>query len=114
MWHMLQQDTPDDFVIGTGETHSIREFIHEALNIIGVEHAWSGTGVDEVCAAADGSPIITINPEFYRPAEVDILVANITKARALLHWEPSISFKELVKRMVDSDCNDVLMALRGA
>jgi GDPmannose 4,6-dehydratase len=114
MWRMLQQNTPDDFVIGTGETHSIREFIHKALDVLDISHTWSGDGVDEVCAAADGTPIIKINPEFYRPAEVDILVADITKARRLLNWEPCISFDELVKRMVDNDCNGALMALRGA
>lgn len=114
MWRMLQQNTPDDFVIGTGETHSIREFIHKALDVLEINHSWSGDGVDEVCAATDGTPIIKINPEFYRPAEVDILVADITKARRLLNWEPRISFDELVKRMVDSDCNGTLMALRGA
>ena len=114
MWRMLQQNTPDDFVIGTGETHSIREFIHKALGVLEINHSWSGDGVDEVCAATDGTPIIKINPEFYRPAEVDILVADITKARRILNWEPRISFDELVKRMVDNDCNGALMALRGA
>ena len=100
MWLMLQQPAPEDFVIGTGETHSIREFIEEATPCT---ITWSGSGQDEV-GHHDGSPIIKVNPEFYRPAEVDILVADARKAYEVLNWRPKIDFKTLVKRMVDNDC----------
>jgi len=104
MWLMLQQPTPDDFVIATGETHSIREFVVFACDQIGVTTRWSGTGVDETCAdLATGQVIIKVNPEFYRPAEVDVLIGDARKAQDKLGWQPKISFRELVKRMILSD-----------
>ncbi len=87
MWLMLQQATPDDFVIGTGETHTVREFIEIAF-----DHA-----------KVDWKKHVVIDPKFYRPAEVDILLADPTKAKAALGWEPKMSFHELVTTMVDSD-----------
>jgi GDPmannose 4,6-dehydratase len=105
MWLMLQYPEPTDFVIGTGETHSIREFIECTLEHLGIEHSWSGEGLTEVCMAASGEVIIKINPQFYRPAEVDMLVADSTKAHRELGWHPKITFKELVKRMITHDCN---------
>jgi GDPmannose 4,6-dehydratase len=111
MWLMLQQEHPEDFVIGTGETHSIREFIELACDEMGMKIQWSGEGVDEVGATPGGDGVIKVNPAFYRPAEVDVLIANCSKARALLNWTPKVSFKELVKRMVTHDVNG--MALRG-
>jgi len=104
MWLMLQQSTPDDFVIGTGETHSIRDFIQVALSILGLEITWEGQGVDEIGKVGD-EVVIRVNTEFYRPAEVDILIADASKARDVLGWTPKISFNELVKRMVISDTN---------
>ena len=109
MWLMLQQPTPDDFVIGTGETHSIREFVEIACAEFGMKIQWSGSGTEEVGTTPSGSVIITVNPAFYRPAEVDVLVANCSKARQILGWSPKVSFKELVKRMVCSDCNGVAL-----
>ena len=104
MWLMLQQSTPQDFVIGTGETHSIREFITLAHGKQGIQ--WSGSDEDEVGICIEsGKTIVKVNPEFYRPAEVDILIADPTKAHEILGWKPKISFQELVKRMVDNDCN---------
>ena len=113
MWRMLQQPTPEDFVIGTGETHSIREFIELACEEMGIAMEWSGAGLAEMAVDAwTRAPIIKINPEFYRPAEVDVLIANCAKARTLLNWKPKTSFKDLVKRMVTNDYYG--MALRGS
>lgn len=103
MWMMLQQDKPDDFVIGTGETHSIREFLEVAISTLGMEGRWEGSGVDEQFVSGD-KVIVKVNPEFYRPAEVDVLIADARKAYEVLNWIPSIDFKTLVKRMVNYDC----------
>jgi GDPmannose 4,6-dehydratase len=105
MWLMLQQGAPDDFVIGTGETHSIREFIELACDEFGMKIKWSGSGTDEVGLAPSGSVIVKVNPVFYRPAEVDVLIADAAKAREILGWTPKVSFKDLVKRMISMDCN---------
>jgi transketolase N-terminal domain/subunit len=105
MWLMLQQPDPEDFVIATGETHSIREFIVFACDELGVATRWTGTGVDETCVdVATGQTIIKVNPEFYRPAEVDMLIGDARKAQDQLGWRRKISFRELVKRMVANDC----------
>jgi GDPmannose 4,6-dehydratase len=105
MWLMLQQNHPEDFVIATGETHSIREFVVLACDELGVTTRWTGTGADETCVdAATGQVIIKVNPEFYRPAEVDVLIGDARKAQNQLGWRPKISFRELVKRMVLNDC----------
>ena len=88
MWSMLQQDNPDDYVICTGETHTIREFLDAAFSYIGI---------------ADWNDYVVVDPEFYRPAEVDYLKGDATKANTVLNWKPQTSFSELVKLMVDSD-----------
>jgi len=105
MWLMLQQNEPDDFVIATGHTHSIREFIETACTELGVQIQWTGSGVDEFCSEiGSGQQIVKINPEFYRPAEVDYLIGDARKAQDTLNWRPEIDFHELVKRMVHNDC----------
>ena len=104
MWLMLQQPEPDDFVIGTGETHSIREFIEIAVKEIGGSVSWEGQGESEV-GVSNGDIVIKVNSEFYRPAEVDILAADASKAREVLGWTPKISFETLVKQMTRSDIN---------
>ena len=105
MWLMLQQPKPDDFVIATGETHSIREFVVLACDELGIKTQWTGEGVDEVCTdTATGQVIIKVNPEFYRPAEVDVLIGDARRAEDILGWRRKISFSDLVKRMVRSDC----------
>jgi GDPmannose 4,6-dehydratase len=104
MWLMLQQPEPQDFVIGTGQTHSIRDFIKNALNCVSHDIHWEGQGVDEV-GKVGVEIVVKINPEFYRPAEVDVLIADATKAREVLGWTPKISFEELVKRMITNDIN---------
>jgi GDPmannose 4,6-dehydratase len=107
MWMMLQQNKPDDFVIGTGETHSVREFINAALDHMGIKYEWRGSNIDEECVSLDGgNPIVKINPDFYRPAEVDVLIADSRKAYEVLNWRPKTTFEELVKRMVDKDVNN--------
>jgi GDPmannose 4,6-dehydratase len=103
MWLMLQQETPDDFVLATGETHTVREFIEVAFRVSGHTITWSGEGVDEIGTDETGRVVIRINPKFYRPAEVDLLVGNPTKAREVLGWIPNVTFEELVSRMMAED-----------
>jgi GDPmannose 4,6-dehydratase len=104
MWLMMQNSSPEDIVIGTGETHSIREFIETAMTFLGHRVYWKGEGIDEIGEDESGQLLVKVNPEFYRPAEVDILVADARKAYEVLNWRPTIDFKTLVKRMVDNDC----------
>ena len=108
MWLMLQQEKPEDYVIGTGETHSVREFVEEAFKIVGMPIIWEGRGLEEV-GKYNGKVVIKINPKFYRPAEVDYLLADPSKAKKELGWEPKTTFKELVKIMVESDLNHLML-----
>ena len=104
MWLMLQQDSADDYVIATNETRTVREFVEIAFSHVGIEVEWYGTGVDEVGRdKATGKVIVKVNPKFFRPAEVDILLGNPAKAEAKLGWKREIPFSELVKRMVEND-----------
>ena len=106
MWLMLQQPFADDFVIGTGETHSIREFIEIAFKELDGSIVWEGHGENEVGISKEtGEIVVKINPEFYRPAEVDMLIADASKAREVLGWTPKISFEGLVKQMTHNDIN---------
>jgi GDPmannose 4,6-dehydratase len=106
MWLMMQQDTPEDYVIGTAETHSIREFIDIATRHISRTIVWEGSDEDEIGKDAEtGEVIVKVNPEYYRPAEVDYLKSNPAKAFEKLQWKPKISFEDLVKRMIDNDVN---------
>jgi GDPmannose 4,6-dehydratase len=104
MWLMLQQDTPDDYVIATNETRTVREFVEIAFHHVGITVEWQGTGVDEIgIDKATGKTIVKINPKFFRPAEVDILIGDPAKADSKLGWKRNISFAELVERMVKND-----------
>lgn len=104
MWLMLQQPEADDYVVATNETHSVREFIQEAATLLDFDVQWQGHGVDEIgIDAKTGKTIIRIDPNYFRPAEVDILIGDYTKAKNKLGWEPKVGFKELVQIMVDSD-----------
>jgi GDPmannose 4,6-dehydratase len=106
MWLMLQQETPDDFVIATGETHSIREFCEEAFKLAGYEISWQGQGLEEKGVDKNtGQVLIEVDPKYFRPAEVDILMGDSSKAQAKLGWKPKVTFKELVKIMLESDLN---------
>lgn len=104
MWLMLQQDTPDDYVIATNETRTVREFVDTAFACAGIEIEWSGEGVNEIGTdKATGKVVVKVNPEFFRPAEVDILLGDPSKAEKTLGWKREIPFQELVSRMVKND-----------
>jgi GDPmannose 4,6-dehydratase len=104
MWLMLQQDKPEDIVIATGETHSVREFIEACCKELEIRLKWEGKGIDEIGIDENsGKTIIKINSYFFRPAEVDILLGDPKKAREKLGWEAKIKFEDLVKLMVKSD-----------
>ena len=104
MWLMLQQDTPDDYVIATNETRTVREFVDIAFKGAGIELEWSGTGVDEIAKdKATGKTVVKVNPKFFRPAEVDLLLGDPSKAESKLGWKREIDFAELVTRMVKND-----------
>ncbi len=104
MWRMLQQEKPDDFVLATGETHSIREFCELAFKEIGIDVEWQGEGVDEKGVdKATGNIVISINPDFFRPAEVDLLLGDPSKAENELGWKRAVDFPGLVKLMVEHD-----------
>jgi GDPmannose 4,6-dehydratase len=104
MWMMLQQEKPDDFVIATGETHSVREFVEKAFAVVGITVKWQGEGVDEVgINSATGEAIVKIDPRYFRPTEVEFLLGDPTKAKKTLGWELEISFEQLVKEMVEKD-----------
>lgn len=114
MWLMLQQDKPEDFVVGTGESHTVKEFVQEAFRYVGIELSWFGEKEHEVAVVTyvepkwlatipKGMPLIKIDPRYYRPTEVDDLQADITKAKTLLKWQPRVTFDELVQIMMDYD-----------
>lgn len=104
MWLMLQQTEPDDYVIATGETHSVREFVELAFQYVGRIIKWEGEGINETGQdAKTGQILVRINPKYFRPTEVDILLGDASKARNKFGWKPTITFEELVKDMMDSD-----------
>ena len=104
MWLMMQQEEPDDYVIATGETHSVREFVVAAAAAAGIEIEWSGEGTDEVGRdRATGQVVVDVDPRFYRPSEVELLLGDPSKAKAKLGWEPKISFEALAEIMMNAD-----------
>lgn len=102
MWLILQQDKPDDYVISSGENHSVREFVEEAFKAAGMNITWEGSGLKEV-GKYNNKVVVKVNPKFYRPAEVDELIGDYSKAKAAFGWKPKTNFKELVQMMVESD-----------
>jgi GDPmannose 4,6-dehydratase len=103
---MMQQEKPDDYVIATGETHTVKEFCELAFQHLGYQLKWRGSGIDEIgFDARTGREIIKIDPKYFRPTEVDILQGDSTRARTILGWKPKTSFKELVGMMVEGDFN---------
>lgn len=103
-WLMLQQEAPDDFIIATGEQHSVRDFVDLAANKLGIDIRWEGTGIDEKgYNAATGKRMIAVDDKYFRPTEVDTLLGDPAKAKAKLGWTPKISFDELVSEMVQQD-----------
>jgi GDPmannose 4,6-dehydratase len=103
IWKMLNQDEPKEHLLSSGETHTVREFIELAFENAGIKGTWTGEGINEIYTDPLGNVLTKINPEFYRPAEVDLLWGDSSNARIKLAWIPKISFKELVKRMVEND-----------
>jgi GDPmannose 4,6-dehydratase len=107
MWQMLQQKEPDDFVIATGETRSVRDFVDSVFEKLDMPLRWEGSGIDEKgIDARSGKTIIEIDPRYFRPAEVDLLLGDATKARETIGWKPKVSFDELVQMMIDADLKD--------
>lgn len=104
MWLMLQQEEADDYVIATNETRTVREFVETAFAQAGIEIAWEGSGVDEIGKdKATGKVLVKVNPKFFRPAEVELLIGDSKKAETTLGWKREIAFPELVERMVKND-----------
>ena len=107
MWLMLQQEQPDDYILSTNETHTVREFIEEACRLLDIDLEWEGNGVGEKGVdKKNGEIIIEIDPKYFRPAEVDLLIGDFSKAKKDLSWEPKTKFKELVKIMIEADMED--------
>lgn len=108
MWLILQQEQPDDFVIATGENHSVREFVELAFLEVGIEIAWKGQEKGEVgYDKKTGRELIFIDPRYFRPTEVDILIGDSSKAYKAFGWKPKITFKELVKEMIECEMNSL-------
>lgn len=104
MWRMLQQDTPDDYVLATGVKISVREFVNWSFAEAGITLRWEGSGIDEKgIDVASGEVLVQIDPQYFRPAEVDLLVGDATKARTVLGWTPTSTVEELCREMVQSD-----------
>ncbi|ADN02514.1 GDP-mannose 4,6-dehydratase [Spirochaeta thermophila] len=123
-WLMLQQEEPDDYVIGTGETHSVREFVEEAFTYAGVELEWRGKGIETKGIVksvreewsdkiSPGDVVVEIDPRYFRPTEVDVLLADATKAEKRLGWKPRVTFTQLVRIMVDADMERVGLTSPG-
>lgn len=108
MWRILQQDKPGDYVLATNETHTVREFVELSFAEVGVEIEWQGEGVDEKgIDKKTGKVLVAVNPRYFRPAEVELLWGDATKAETELGWKRKVSFKELVSMMVDSDMREL-------
>jgi GDPmannose 4,6-dehydratase len=113
MWLMLKQDKPDDYVIASGEMHSVREFVEAAFDRVRISIEWSGKGVKEKgIDAKTGATLVTVSPRFFRPTEVDLLTGDYSKAKAKLGWSPKTTFKKLVRIMVDHDLRNEKESLR--
>jgi GDPmannose 4,6-dehydratase len=106
MWLMLQQEMPEDFVIATGEQHTVREFVTLAAEALGIQLKWSGKGVGETAVDQNGATIVAVDPRYFRPAEVETLLGDASYARKRLGWKPTVTFKGLVKEMVEADLVD--------
>lgn len=104
MWQMMQLEKPDDFILATGETHSVREFVEEACRLVGIDLLWEGKGLEEKgIDRKTGKVIVGVDPMYFRPAEVDLLQGDYSKARKVFGWEPKVKFKELVRIMLEAD-----------
>jgi GDPmannose 4,6-dehydratase len=106
MWLMLQREEPQDYVIATGHQYSVREFVERAAKLLGIQLRWEGTGVDEQGLDAEGRAIVVVDPRYFRPAEVETLLGDASKAHRELGWSPRASFDELVSEMVTEDLRE--------
>ena len=119
-WLMLQQDKPEDYVIATGEQHSVREFIIETAQCLGMQLEWQGSGVDEVAywrnceTRSMDKPIVSVDKRYFRPAEVETLLGDASKAKTNLGWTPKVSFSELVQEMAEADLAEAMQAAKNA
>jgi GDPmannose 4,6-dehydratase len=102
-WLMLQQEKPQDYVIATGEQHSVREFVQRCATLLELDLTWQGTGLDEKAIDKDGNTVVAVDPRYFRPTEVETLLGDPGKAKRELGWTPRTSFNDLVREMVDSD-----------
>ena len=113
MWRMLQHTEPDDFVLATGETHTIREMAETAAAHLGFDLTWEGAGLEERgIDRKTGKAIIRIDPHYFRPAEVDLLIGDATKAKEKLGWQPRIKFRELITMMAEHDLKEEMVNVR--
>jgi GDPmannose 4,6-dehydratase len=112
MWLMLQQNHPEDYVIGTGQQYSVREFVERAAQILEIDITWKGQGVDEKGYDAAGNCIVSVDPRYFRPTEVETLLADPSKAKAKLGWVPKISFEQLVQEMALDDFKEAKCELK--
>jgi GDPmannose 4,6-dehydratase len=104
MWMMMQQDEADDYVLATGETYSVKHFCNLAFSHVGITLEWKGSGVDEKAFdSKTGKVLIEIDPKYFRPTEVDLLIGDASKAKKQLNWEPQVSFRELIELMLEND-----------
>ena len=108
MWLMLQQEAPDDYVIATGETHSVREFCELCFSEVGLPLTWEGAGEEQVGRGPDGRVLVAVDPHYFRPAEVDLLLGDASKARDRLGWHPQVSLEQLARMMVKADLAETL------
>ena len=111
MWAMLQQEKPQDFVIATGESHTVRDFINATARALEINLAWEGKGIKEVARNNKGKVILSINKKFYRPNEVDYLLGDSTKAKKILRWKPKVTFDSLVAMMAKADLESLRKSL---
>ncbi len=109
MWMILQHDNPSDYVIATGEMHTVREFIEKSFQILGMQIQWEGSGADEVgIDKSSNKVVVRIDPRYYRPTEVDQLLGDATRAREILGWKPTVTFEQLVEIMVKADYDAIM------
>jgi len=113
MWLMLQQDRPEDYVIATGQQYSVREFVARAAEVLSMTVTFEGEGVNEVGRDADGRVIVRVDPQYFRPAEVETLLGDASKARQQLGWEPETDFDTLVREMALSDLAEAEAEMRA-
>jgi len=106
MWLMLQQETPDDFVVSTGEQHSVREFIEKVCKLKGIQLTWKGSGLDEIGVDQNGNTIVSVDEKFYRPCEVDTLLGDCAKIKSI-GWKPEYDFENIVKNMYECSKNAI-------